>query len=361
MGGIGVFLKTALLAGLLLLAGLADAEIYKYRDASGKWRFTDKPPEGVDVSVIEAREEKAPEDSGNYLERLEQKFSPGNVAERASLAVVKVETALGNGSGFFVSADGLLVTNRHVVRPPSLSEADFKGRHERAQQNLERARSNLHRQRARLDSAKRNLDEYTSWYKELSEQEQRAERGDFKRRKSSYRNAKRDVEKFAAQVRRDSEKIRQVETDYRRRHANASIAQQFKVLLKDDTALNAELVALSDDHDLALLRVEAAELPWLKLRAAPARQGERVYAIGSPLGNSDYVTAGIVTTRKRGQIVVDAQIHPGNSGGPLLDERGEVLGVNTWKWMPASGLAGEGFGIAIASDVIREELQKRRR
>jgi putative serine protease PepD len=106
---------------------------------------------------------------------------------------------------------------------------------------------------------------------------------------------------------------------------------------------DARLVGRAAADDLAVLRVSAAAgLPPLVLgRSATLRVGEAVLAVGSPLGLSGTVTAGIVSAtdrqaqlggssaRRRSAIQTDASINPGNSGGPLVNARGEVVGVNT--------------------------------
>ncbi|RZV53920.1 MAG: DUF4124 domain-containing protein [Pseudomonadales bacterium] len=350
-------MRITVLIFVALLAGQAAAEVYKYRDSDGKWRFSDRPPADAAAESIDRYQAAPAAATQDHKQRLEKKYRPVNVAERASLAVVKVETALGSGSGFFISPAGLIVTNRHVVRPPSLSEADIRGDHAKAEQNLGRAQQTLKRRRAQLKSARIDLQEYERWYKDLSEDEQVQERAAYRNRQQQYQRGKRDIEKYAAQVKRESQRLNTLSSGYKRRHANASIARQFRVYLKDDTSLNAELVALGKKNDLALLKVEDVVVPALSLRTDVARQGENIFAIGSPLGNSDYVTSGIVTSLKRGHIVVDAQIHPGNSGGPLLAESGEVLGVNTWKWLPGPGLGSEGFGIAIGANVVQKEFK----
>ncbi|NNC54717.1 MAG: DUF4124 domain-containing protein, partial [Pseudomonadales bacterium] len=140
------------------------AEIYKYRDSDGKWRFSDKPPEKAVAESIDSYASSRATVNKDHKQRLEKKYRPVNVAERASLAVVKVETVLGSGSGFFISPEGLLITNRHVVRPPSLSEADTLGDHAKAEKNLRRAKQSLVQRRARLKSARVDLQKYERWY-----------------------------------------------------------------------------------------------------------------------------------------------------------------------------------------------------
>src|SRR5688572_18608436 len=123
------------------------------------------------------------------------------------------------------------------------------------------------------------------------------------------------------------------------------------------------IIAINKFQDLALLKIDDRDTP--KFRSVPLGDsdglavGERVFAIGSPLGLERTVTEGIVSTKTR-QLMGDlylqttAQINPGNSGGPLFNLRGEVVGVTNMK------LAfGEGLGFAIPVDAVRYFLRHR--
>ena len=118
---------------------------------------------------------------------------------------------------------------------------------------------------------------------------------------------------------------------------------------------NVRIVATGGNVDLALLKIEGHSnkvFPTVPLgSSAELRQGERVFAIGSPLGLERSVSEGIVSLRNR--IVQDrlhiqttAEISPGNSGGPLFNYRGQVVGVNNMKVVSA-GAEGLGFSIPV--------------
>ncbi len=117
---------------------------------------------------------------------------------------------------------------------------------------------------------------------------------------------------------------------------------------------DVKILALNPHFDLALLEIPAqADMPFrpVALAADDAhREGDAVFAIGSPLGLERSVSEGIVSTRNRNMdgivyIQTTAQINPGNSGGPLFNERGQVAGVINMKLQFGEGL---GFSIAIA-------------
>jgi serine protease Do len=129
---------------------------------------------------------------------------------------------------------------------------------------------------------------------------------------------------------------------------------------------NIRIVALDPYRDLALLKIEdEIRVPFVTVGindAEEVRQGQTVFAVGSPLGLDRTVSQGIVSLPARvlgdGQVLIQttAQINPGNSGGPLFDLRGHVVGVNNRKAMMV-GI--EGVGYAIPAQVVRFFLQKR--
>jgi S1-C subfamily serine protease len=134
-------------------------------------------------------------------------------------------------------------------------------------------------------------------------------------------------------------------------------ARTIEVSLPDGRQFDARLVGDDPDTDLAVIRVQAADLPAARMGVSRlARVGEIAIAIGSPLGFTHTVTSGIVSATGRAMtgwngrpiedvIQTDASLNPGNSGGPLVNARGEVIGVNT-----AVIRAAQGLCLAVASD-----------
>ncbi len=129
------------------------------------------------------------------------------------------------------------------------------------------------------------------------------------------------------------------------------------------TYKQVRIIALNKFADLALLKVEDKDAPRFKyvaLGGADALSvGERVFAIGSPLGLERTVTEGILSTKTREvggllYLQTTAQINPGNSGGPLFNLSGEVIGVTNMKVS-----AGEGLGFAIPVETVRYFLDHR--
>lgn len=355
---------------LALMAASAAAEIYRYRDASGSWVFSDRPPPQqlhtypaqstapdeprVRVeSLPEARQTQpaprasgasppagvagapeqpgtphrgpppappagaeaalpaAPAAPGRLDTRLARHFEPVTAVASSSLAVVTVHSETGTGSGFFVTDDGLLLTNRHVVRPPSDWAAE---------------------ERAALTALKEQLD---AMEQRLSLPRDRfSDPSDYDRGKRLFRERSRDY--------------RQAKRELEMKRNAALIQQAFEIQLKDGERLTADLVDVSERHDLALLRVSGYTTPFI--RPTPSLrlyQTQRVFAIGSPLGIKDTVTAGTYTGRRQDMLVTDARILPGSSGGPLVTEDGAAVGINTWKATAEADGEARGFGVAI--------------
>jgi serine protease Do len=128
---------------------------------------------------------------------------------------------------------------------------------------------------------------------------------------------------------------------------------------------NVRIIASSPDWDLALLKIEDAGNRVFKTVAVGSdgdlRPGQRVFAIGNPLGLERSVSEGIVSIPSRligGHLLIQmtAQISPGNSGGPLFNMRGEVIGVNNLKVV---GFGAEGLAFAVPSETLRDFIEHR--
>ena len=132
------------------------------------------------------------------------------------------------------------------------------------------------------------------------------------------------------------------------------------IMKPDGTVLNARIVGQDHETDIAVLKIEATELPHLALGdSRELRQGQLVMAFGSPLGLQNSASLGVVSAVARQlkpdspmiYIQTDASINPGNSGGPLVDMSGRVVGLNTMILSQSGG--SEGIGFAIPSDTVR--------
>jgi serine protease Do len=140
---------------------------------------------------------------------------------------------------------------------------------------------------------------------------------------------------------------------------NAHVVQDAKdvtVKLTDRRELKAKVLGSDPKTDIAVLKVEANNLPVVKLGSDDSLNvGEWVLAIGSPFGFENTVTAGVVSAKGRSLpddsavpfIQTDVAINPGNSGGPLFNSRGEVVGINSQIYSRSGGYQGVSFAIPI--------------
>lgn len=135
-----------------------------------------------------------------------------------------------------------------------------------------------------------------------------------------------------------------------------------RIILNDDREVEARLLARDPSRDLALLKIDVSGLTALKPATASTRVGELVFAIGHPWGQRNTVTRGIVSaltfarTRDEGKLPIvrsDASLAPGNSGGPLLNMRGEVIGINA---MIVGGDQSVAIAVSEARDFVRQAL-----
>jgi len=145
-------------------------------------------------------------------------------------------------------------------------------------------------------------------------------------------------------------------------------AAEVSVKLTDKREFRARVVGVDRRTDVALIKVEAAGLPAVRI-GDPSRlkAGEWVAAIGSPFGLENTVTAGIVSAKSRSLpdgtyvpfIQTDVAINPGNSGGPLFNLDGEVVGINSQIYSRSGGYMGLSFSIPIDVAMnIKDQLQK---
>lgn len=151
-------------------------------------------------------------------------------------------------------------------------------------------------------------------------------------------------------------------------HHVVEAADEIEVALPDGKKLLAKVVGNDPETDLAVLRVEAKELPAITFGSSEAlRVGDIVLAIGNPFGVGQTVTSGIVSALGRSGLGInvfenfiqtDAPINPGNSGGALIDARGNLVGINTAIYSRTPGGASLGIGFATPVSTARQVLEQ---
>lgn len=146
-------------------------------------------------------------------------------------------------------------------------------------------------------------------------------------------------------------------------------ADEVRVIFHDDESVEAEVIGRDDKTDLAILKI-TTDKPLTAVKFGNSdvlRVGDWVVAIGNPFGLGGTVTAGIVSARSRDirsgpyddYIQTDASINRGNSGGPMFNLKGEVIGINTAIFSPSGGSVGIGFAIpsALAEPVVNQIVE----
>jgi serine protease Do len=130
-------------------------------------------------------------------------------------------------------------------------------------------------------------------------------------------------------------------------------AKTVQVITDDGRTLPAKIVGTDQNTDLAVIKVDGSNFPFVKFAEHDPRIGDWVIAVGNPYGLSGTVTAGVVSARGRDIgsgsyddfIQIDAAVNKGNSGGPSFDMDGNVIGVNTAIFSPSGGNVGMAFDI----------------
>ncbi len=147
-------------------------------------------------------------------------------------------------------------------------------------------------------------------------------------------------------------------------------AEDIQITLQNEVTLKATIVGTDEKTDLAVIKVNPEETPLSQVdfgNSNTLRVGDWTLAIGNPFGLGGTVTAGIISARARDidtgpyddYLQTDASINRGNSGGPLFDMNGKVIGVNTAIFSPTGGSVGIGFSIpaALAEPVVNQIIK----
>ncbi len=340
--------------GGMITIDLSEVEKIEYSQSQNTFKIDEAGSEKGEIAKI---------DRGDDLSAvLQDKLKPSTPLERANLSVVTVVTEAGYGSGFFISDDGLIVTNRHVIRGSESTDQQIKGKIEEAVSHLQKVQSSLDQEKERLKSYQSRLESSKKQYRQALEkggrqidERQRAEYELDLKQRQEYLNqwqadyASRRKEYGSAQAEFDRKK-----QDYL--HTSKRLAGQirFEVILADGSKESAVFYRTSETYDLALLKIDGYRTPYLiPVQSGGITLGQSVYAIGSPLKLNNSITSGVVSNSRGDFIQTNAEIYPGNSGGPLVTEDGLVVGVNTMKKITEKF---EGLGFAIKFSLVQSEF-----
>ena len=352
------YLIFLVLIAMLAQSILCSAKIYKYQK-NGVWYYTNEPPQDMPEKRQEMIESgrTAANSFGQDGARapLLKDYPAHNAIEKAATATVMVKTAMGSGSGFFISTSGYIITNKHVVRTPQRQARQIDNFFERTDKEAEKGEKQFAREKEQLKAYKAKLDRLKKTADNENDRSRKAAyENEYQNRKQEYDDWQADYQRRYQAFKSRLDQYQSRRGDYQYSRSVADLAQSFKIVLVDDTELHARLIRLSEKNDLALLKVDGYRTPALQPATGRLSQGDQVYAIGNPANLKNTVTSGIFSGYEGDFIQTNAQINPGNSGGPLIDPDGHVLGVNTKKKI---GSAIEGLGFAIPIRIAMEEFQ----
>jgi S1-C subfamily serine protease len=352
MRKISYILTVSLFTFAILLNGIGYAKIYKYQDENGNWRFTDSPVTAEQAGASSGDNGAGQASSLDLARQLMEKKSPKNEIERAAIATVGVQTPAGSGSGFFVTSDGYIITNRHVVKLDAEQTKQVEQEIKEMEAAIQRGKYLLKSEEKKLEVADRQLQEFQDaiYNSALDEHKRKTAEADYVillEAIGKHKEACREYEEELITLESKIENLKhQMNSDYYSSH--------FTIVMADGTELIAYVVSTSKNYDLALLKLEGYATPYIEtLNSDALAQGDRVYAIGNPIGLKNSVAAGILSGHESGYVKTDAKIYPGNSGGPLVSEGGRVIGINTLKLLTRNF---EGLGFAIPIETALAEF-----
>ena len=348
------FFIVSLIFVFAVQSSVAYAEIYKYKDKNGRWHFTDKTQSKGEKKSISV--DRSTSSSHKDLKKeLLSKFKLSSKIELATISVVMIESHTGSGSGFFITDDGFIITNRHVVRPStSTSWTESKEKLAAKKEDLNDIREALKDDEQEVDEMKVTIDEEKEYMESGLQKDKELKQ--YERYISRYKKYKERLDVAYRKLKKKERAYNKEKSEFGWNSSLSNFSKKFKITLKNGKKLTVKLIKISKEHDLALLKLDNYSTPFLALSSDHnIRQGDKVYAIGSPLGITDSLTSGVITKPGNDRLYTDARILPGNSGGPLINRNGIVLGVNTA--VISHKKDAEGLGIAINARLIRQDFK----
>ncbi len=353
------FVLIILFTVLFVFCSIGAAEVFQYQDENGNWIFTDTPP-GYDSEKVTKMKGMVDCNGGlrDLKKELYETYHPKNDVDAAAMATVTVISSIGTGSGFFISDNGYLLTNRHVIRGDERQAEAIDEATDYIDDQVEIAEEDLYIREKQLAREKTILDEMKAYIDKMSQRSSQREKLEkqYQERREYYQVLKEDFERKQTRFNSRKKKYETEKTDYATRQAVAGVNRHFKITLKNKEILYAYLVRASSAHDLALLKINGCKTPFIyPADMNRVAQRQKVWAIGSPLKIADMMKDGTVSGFSNGYIQTNAQIYPGNSGGPLVNEQGQVIGINTLKELTRNF---EGMGFAIPIDTALGEFER---
>jgi len=274
-------------------------------------KFHPTPPKDT-PQVIHKRELIIKEDSKEPLPTVDH--TSENI-ERAKSATIIIKTPISQGSGFFITDDGYILTNKHVLEIAEKKREELFNRHDFFIKSIDSLRESV-------EELENTAPGSPYW--------------------SKYLKNKAQLSKLESSFKAFNDKYYMI-----------LFGPQLLAYLNDGTEIYPEFVSRSYNHDLVLLKVSGLKNLYIGVaNIDQLKVGEQLYAIGSPYGLVNTVTKGMLSAKRGSIIQTSAQINPGNSGGPLITKDGKVVGINTFQQLGKDGA----YNFAISIDVAIKEF-----
>jgi serine protease Do len=271
--------------GGMITIDLADVAEIRY-DVDGS------PTDGSRPAAVDMTSAAPPAKGKNLAAGLAAALPAQSPLELANHAVVSIKTEAGSGSGFFVNDQGLIVTNRHVVRGSEQNNRQVEDKLGETETQLKRWQASLKQDEERLNAYERKLEQDRRLLqRRIDELGGRLDPQWRRDAEQSLRERTRTLQTWRREQQARQQEYQGQDREFRRqrdgwRNSNEQLARQsrFTVILADGTEQSALLYRVSDTYDLALLKLNGVVTPYLS--PAPEKEityGRAVYAIGSPL------------------------------------------------------------------------------
>jgi len=363
IGIAAIIFSVYFISGMVCFAG-----IYSYTDEDGVIHFVDSPDQ---IPKISYPKQPINKNKNNIANELQLSFPPENKIEEARNATVKLETHGSHASGFFVSQHGYILTNKHVVMGIKEDLKDKENELENKDKYLSELWSILSKQKKIFDNEEKWLSFRLELIRKLANEPgndklYNTRLAEYTIRKTQYDNNIHEYRKWDQLYEEKKYESDLLKDEIRKMRSMAYSGSGVDVFLVNGRELHAYVKATSDEYDLALLKLSKTfTTPVLKRgNVYQMETGMTVYSIGNPLNVGHSVSSGIISGIKKQidknndhkvYIQTTAQMSPGSSGGPLIDQYGRVLGINTWG---KRGAGAEGLNFAIPIDIAMKEFKR---
>ncbi|MDP3283154.1 MAG: S1C family serine protease, partial [Desulfobacterales bacterium] len=250
----------------IFIADAAFAKIYRLKDQDGNYYYKDIPEAG-DSDEVPAQQKAKANVSGikDLGAELSARFNPASAVEKASMATVTVKTSIGTGSGFFITSNGHIITNKHVLRGDEKRMAEADANIKKIDAEAEKFKKQFAAEEERLIKRGKMLEDYKNQIEKMTYQPMKAAESEkyrmayeeYQMWKENFNSRRQD---FISKLEYYSEK----KNDFSYKATVSALASHFTIIIKDGREFDVYLVAESSDADLALLKLDGYKTPCVK-------------------------------------------------------------------------------------------------